>query len=89
VPYGLFIGEVVNFFIVATVLFIFIVKFLGLLMKSKQKKIVAPPPTTATANERSRTAYRNSRPIKKDLINRIVWLCGIRVSESKKSTLKA
>jgi large conductance mechanosensitive channel len=44
VPYGLFIGEVVNFLIVATVLFVFIVKFLGLLMKSKQKDIVAPPP---------------------------------------------
>src|SRR5690606_30020979 len=29
VPYGLFIGEVVNFLIVALALFVFIVKFLG------------------------------------------------------------
>src|ERR1700739_3431486 len=29
VPFGLFLGEVVNFLIIALVLFIFIVKFLG------------------------------------------------------------
>jgi len=44
VPYGLFLGEVVNFLIVALALYIFIVKFLGLLMK--QKKEAAPPPPT-------------------------------------------
>jgi large conductance mechanosensitive channel len=42
VPYGLFIGEVVNFLIIAAVLFVFIVKFLGWIMKSKQKEAVAP-----------------------------------------------
>jgi large conductance mechanosensitive channel len=42
VPYGLFIGEVVNFLIIALVLFIFIVKFLGWLMKSNQKAVAAP-----------------------------------------------
>jgi large conductance mechanosensitive channel len=42
VPYGLFIGEVVNFLIVAAALFIFIVKFLGWLMKSNQKAVAAP-----------------------------------------------
>jgi len=41
VPYGLFIGEVVNFVIVAFVLYFFIVKFLGLVMKAKQ---ATPPP---------------------------------------------
>lgn len=41
VPYGLFIGEIVNFLIVAIALYIFIVKFLGMLMKSKEG---APPP---------------------------------------------
>jgi large conductance mechanosensitive channel len=46
VPYGLFLGEVLNFVIVATALFIFIVKFLGWLMKSKQAEAVAPPPPT-------------------------------------------
>ena len=49
VPYGLFIGEVVNFLIIAVVLFIFIVKFLGFLTKSKQKAAAAsdaPPAPT-------------------------------------------
>jgi large conductance mechanosensitive channel len=47
VPYGLFIGEVVNFLIVALALFIFIVKFLGFIMKSKQAaEVAAPPPPT-------------------------------------------
>jgi large conductance mechanosensitive channel len=35
VPYGLFIGEVVNFLIIAAVLFVFIVKFLGFVTKSR------------------------------------------------------
>jgi large conductance mechanosensitive channel len=50
VPYGLFIGEVVNFLIVAMVLFFFIVKFLGFLTKTKKQEAVteaiAPPPLT-------------------------------------------
>jgi large conductance mechanosensitive channel len=41
IPYGKFLGDVVNFLIVAVALYIFIVKFLGLLMKSKE---AAPPP---------------------------------------------
>jgi large conductance mechanosensitive channel len=44
VPYGLFIGEVVNFLIIAAVLFVFFVKFLGFLTKSRQKAAVAAPP---------------------------------------------
>jgi large conductance mechanosensitive channel len=44
VPYGLFIGEIVNFLLVALALFIFIVKFLGWIMKSKQEEATAPPP---------------------------------------------
>ena len=46
VPYGLFLGEVVNFLIVALALFVFIVKFLGWVMKAKKQEIVAPPPLT-------------------------------------------
>lgn len=47
VPYGLFLGEVLNFVIVATALFIFIVKFLGWIMKSKKEEApAAPPPPT-------------------------------------------
>jgi large conductance mechanosensitive channel len=44
VPYGLFIGEVVNFVILAFVLFIFIVKFLGWVMRTKKEEVAAPPP---------------------------------------------
>lgn len=49
VPYGLFIGEVVNFLVVALALFIFIVKFLGWIMKFKKQEAAAPaapPPPT-------------------------------------------
>ena len=43
VPYGLFISEVVNFLIIAAVLFVFIVKFLGFLTKSRVKETAAAP----------------------------------------------
>jgi large conductance mechanosensitive channel len=43
VPYGLFIGEVVNFVIIAFALYLFIVKFLGFVMKAKQAPPAAPP----------------------------------------------
>ncbi|MCX5850393.1 MAG: large conductance mechanosensitive channel protein MscL, partial [Deltaproteobacteria bacterium] len=46
VPYGLFIGEIVNFLIVALALYIFIVKFIGIIMKNKQEKAAAPAPLT-------------------------------------------
>jgi large conductance mechanosensitive channel len=46
VPYGLLLGEIVNFLIIALVLFIFIVKFLGWLMREKRQEQVAPPPPT-------------------------------------------
>lgn len=46
VPYGLFIGEVVNFLIVAAALFLFIVKFLGFLMKKKEADASARPALT-------------------------------------------
>ncbi len=46
VPFGQFLGEIVNFLIVALVLYLFIVKFLGLLMRSKKQEEVAPPALT-------------------------------------------
>ncbi len=46
VPYGLFLGEVVNFVILALVLFVFIVKFLGWVMRTKKAEAAAPPPPT-------------------------------------------
>lgn len=44
VPYGLFIGEMVNFLIVAFALYLFIVKFLGWVMRSKKQEAAAAPP---------------------------------------------
>jgi large conductance mechanosensitive channel len=46
VPYGKFIAEVVNFLIVAVVLFLFVVKFLGWIMRAKKEEAAAPPPLT-------------------------------------------
>ena len=46
VPFGLFIGEIVNFLIVVLALYIFIVKFIGMIMKNKQEEVTAPPPLT-------------------------------------------
>jgi large conductance mechanosensitive channel len=51
IPYGVFIGEVVNFIIVALALFIFIVKFLGWLMKSKQQEAAAPAPAPSLTKD--------------------------------------
>ncbi len=46
IPYGLFLGEIVNFLIVALALFIFIVKFLGWVMRTKKEEAAVPPPPT-------------------------------------------
>jgi large conductance mechanosensitive channel len=46
IPYGLFLGEVVNFLIVALVLFFFIKKFLGEVMRFKKEEVAVPPPLT-------------------------------------------
>ena len=46
IPYGLFLGEVVNFLIVALALFLFIVKFLGWVMRAKKEEVAVPPPLT-------------------------------------------
>jgi large conductance mechanosensitive channel len=46
IPYGQFIGELVNFLIVALAVFLFVVKFVGWVMRSKQPQAAAPPPLT-------------------------------------------
>jgi large conductance mechanosensitive channel len=46
VPYGLFISEVLNFLIVAMVLFLFIVKFLGWVMNVKLQDASKAKPLT-------------------------------------------
>jgi large conductance mechanosensitive channel len=66
VPYGLFIGEVVNFLIIATVLFVFIVKFLGFLTKSRQKEEAAP--LVVTKDQQLLTEIRDLLQTKTNLI---------------------
>jgi large conductance mechanosensitive channel len=63
VPYGLFIGEVVNFLIIAAVLYIFIVKFLGFITKSRQKE--AAVPIVITREEQLLTEIRDLLQTKK------------------------
>jgi large conductance mechanosensitive channel len=46
IPYGLFLGEVVNFLIVSMALFLFVVKFLGWVMRTKKEETAALPPLT-------------------------------------------
>jgi large conductance mechanosensitive channel len=60
IPYGLFLGEIVNFLIVALALFIFIVKFIGWIMKSKQAEAAAPaPPPPPTKDQELLTEIRD------------------------------
>ena len=60
IPYGLFIGEIVNFLVVALALFIFIVKFLGWIMKSKKEEAAAPaPPPPPTKDQELLTEIRD------------------------------
>jgi large conductance mechanosensitive channel len=44
IPYGQFLGEIVNFLLVALAVFIFIVKLVGWLTRSRQAQAAAPPP---------------------------------------------
>jgi large conductance mechanosensitive channel len=46
VHYGAFLGQVVNFLIIALILFLFIVKFLGWITSLKKQEAAAPPPPT-------------------------------------------
>ncbi len=56
IPYGLFLGEVVNFLLIALILFIFIRKFLSWMMRTHQGN------AGSAVDERSGTSDRNSRP---------------------------
>ncbi len=46
IPYGLLLGEIVNFLIVALALFIFTVKIVGMIRKEEKKEAAVPPPPT-------------------------------------------
>jgi large conductance mechanosensitive channel len=66
IPVGLFLADVLNFLIVALVLFLFIVKFLSWVMKNKKEEAAAPPPPTRDqellAEIRDLLANRSSPP---------------------------
>ena len=46
VPYGRFIGDIVNFLIIALALYLFIVKFVGWIMAFTKEQAAAAPPLT-------------------------------------------
>ena len=45
IPYGLFLGEVVNFLLVALAVFLFVVKFLDWVTRRRKEPEAAPAPT--------------------------------------------
>lgn len=47
IPYGVFVGELLSFLIMAFVLFIFVVKLLGWVMRTRKADAAAPPPPPA------------------------------------------
>ena len=51
IPYGLFIGEIVNFLIIAFALYLFIVKFLGWIMRAKKEDAAASSPSLTKDQE--------------------------------------
>jgi large conductance mechanosensitive channel len=58
IPYGLFLGEVVNFLVVALALFLFVVKFLGWV--ARRRALETPPPAPApTKGEQLLTEIRD------------------------------
>lgn len=46
IPYGLFLGDIVNFLIVTLALFLIIKKLMGFLVREKKQEAAAPPPPT-------------------------------------------
>jgi large conductance mechanosensitive channel len=46
IPYGRFLGEVVNFLLLAAILYLFIVKFLGWIIQARKEEKAAPPEPT-------------------------------------------
>lgn len=59
VPYGHFLGEIVNFLIVALALFLFTVKFLGFVLRTKKEAAAAPAPPEPTKEELLLTEIRD------------------------------
>jgi large conductance mechanosensitive channel len=69
IPYGKFVGDVIYFIIVALALFLFVVKFLGWVMRNKKEEAAAPPPPTRDQEllaEIRDLLKRNGQPVKAD-----------------------
>lgn len=61
-PYGQFIAELINFLLLAAVLFFFIVKFLGWIMRTKKVDPPAPPADVALLTEIRDLLKAQARP---------------------------
>ena len=59
IPYGLFLGEIVNFIIVAFALYIFMVKFMGFLMAQKKQASEAPTAPALTEDQKLLSEIRD------------------------------
>jgi large conductance mechanosensitive channel len=59
IPYGKFLGDIVSFLILALALFIFIVKFLGWVMKSKAAEAADATPPAPTKDQELLTEIRD------------------------------
>jgi large conductance mechanosensitive channel len=59
IPYGKFLGDIVSFLILALALFIFIVKFLGWIMKSKAAEAAETAPPAPTKDQELLTEIRD------------------------------
>jgi large conductance mechanosensitive channel len=51
IPYGLFVGELVNFLVVAAAMFVFVVKFVGWLGRFRAEQKASPAPTLTREEE--------------------------------------
>jgi large conductance mechanosensitive channel len=57
IPYGGFLASIVDFLIIALALYLFIVKFLGWVVRNKKQETAAPP--TATKDQELLTEIRD------------------------------
>jgi large conductance mechanosensitive channel len=63
IPYGVFLGECVNFLIVAFALYLFMVKFMGFLIAQKQKTPDATPAPTVPEESPEQKLLREIRDL--------------------------
>jgi len=66
IPYGLFLGEVVNFVIVALAVFLFVVKFLKFVTRQR----AAPPPAAPTPVTKDQELLAEIRDLLKERASR-------------------